>query len=75
MSTDPFPGAPARVAEVPLSSLDATTVRAMCDAGYIDHALYVAYAREHGITLAHPVAAPPPTERPARAVPQPMGTI
>lgn len=39
---------PAPSAPTPLANLDRTTVRALADAGYIDHAAYVDLARARG---------------------------
>lgn len=42
---DPFPGSPAPVG---LATLDQTTVRALCDAGYVTDRDYVALAAASG---------------------------
>lgn len=46
--------APAAVEEtrVPLEQLDDTTLRAMCDGGWLDHGAYVALARARGTLVA-----------------------
>ena len=46
--------APTAVEEtrVPLEQLDDTTLRAMCDGGWLDHGAYVALARARGTLIA-----------------------
>lgn len=39
-------------ARVPLEQLDDTTLRAMCDGGWLDHGAYVALARARGTLIA-----------------------